>query len=177
MKKNGITAAELYRKYCAAAVLFTVCGMCGWIYETALTSYIWGRFADRGFLHVPVLPIYGVFAFLILPLFRKHNGWITVFLGGTVITTVLELVFSYVIEWTIGERLWSYNSWDFNFQGRISLYSSLIFGAMSIVLIKIAYPLVKKLNEKASDTFMYFLGTSVTVIIAADFIFSFFSSK
>lgn len=178
MKKfSDINTAELYRKYCAAAILFTVCGICGWVYETALTSYIWGRFADRGFLHIPVLPIYGVFAFLMLPLFKKRNGWLTVFFGGTILTTVLELVFSYIIEWTIGKRLWSYASWDFNFQGRISLYSSLIFGIMSVILIKIAYPLVKTLDRKASASVMYFLGSLVTIVIISDFIFSFISSK
>lgn len=175
MKKNSdikSMAAEFYRKYCAAAVLFTVCGMCGWIYETALTSYVWGRFAQRGFLHIPVLPIYGVFAFLMIPLFKKHNGWLTVFLGGTLLTTLLELIASYIIDWVLGKKLWSYLSWDFNFQGRISLYSSLIFGIMSVILIKLAYPLVKKLNQKAPASVMYFLGTSLTIIIMIDFAIS-----
>lgn len=167
-----INLAALYKKYCAAAVLFTFCGICGWIYETALTSYLWGRFAERGFLHIPVLPIYGVFAFLMLPLFKKHNGWLTVFFGGMAVTTVLEFISSYIIEWTIGEKLWSYASWDFNFQGRISLYSSLIFGALSLILIKLVYPLVRKMNEKLPAWVMYTLGTLFTLAIVSDFVYT-----
>lgn len=177
---NGISenkAAELYKKYCAAAVLFTLCGVCGWIYETALTSYLWGRFAERGFLHIPVLPIYGVFAFLLLPIFKKHNGWLTVFFGGMILTTALEFVSSYILEWTIHEKLWSYASWDFNFQGRISLYSSLIFGVLCIILIKLVYPLVKKMYAKASSWIMYLLGSFFTLAIIFDFIYTMFFKK
>lgn len=158
------------KKTCAAVILFTFCGMCGWIYETAVTSYLWGRFAERGFLHIPVLPIYGVFAFLMLPLFRKHNGWLTVFLGGMVFTTVLEYAASYLIEWTLGEKLWSYNSWDFNYEGRISLYSSLIFGVLSVILIKLVYPAVRKMYKKSPSWIIYSLGSVFAGLIAFDFV-------
>ena len=147
--KNKSLFLQRYSLFCAAAVLFTICGICGWIYETAVTSYLWGRFADRGYLHIPVLPIYGVFSFIMLPIFKKHNGIFTVFFGGMAITTALEFICSYIIEWILGEELWSYRSWDFNFEGRISLYSSLAFGLMSVILIKGALPLVKKFYEKA----------------------------
>ncbi len=167
----------LYKKYCAAVVLFTFCGICGWIYETALTSYLWGRFAERGFLHIPVLPIYGVFAFLMLPLFKKHNGWLTVFFGGMVITTALEFISSYIIEWTIHEKLWSYSSWDFNFQGRISLYSTLIFGVLSVILIKLVYPLVRRIYNNAPAVTIYFMGTLFTVTIIFDFFYTILSKK
>ena len=66
-----------YKKICTYIIEFTLCGICGWIYETALTSYLWGEFAERGFLHIPVLPIYGVFAFILIPDFlisvKRHK--------------------------------------------------------------------------------------------------------
>lgn len=171
--KNKYTAMQRYGFFCAAVVLFTICGICGWIYETAVTSYLWGRFADRGYLHIPVLPIYGVFSFILLPIFKKHNGFFTVFLGGMAITTILEFISSYIIEWVLGESLWSYKSWDFNYDGRISLYSSIAFGIMSVILIKLAYPLVKKIYEKSPKTTIA-MGTIFAVIIIADFIFTSF---
>ena len=92
-----------YKKICTYIIEFTVCGICGWIYETALTSYLWEEFAERGFLHIPVLPIYGVFAFILLPLFRKHNGFLTVFTVSMIITTALELASAYLIEAVLHE--------------------------------------------------------------------------
>ncbi len=163
---------KIYKNICSATILFIFCGICGWIYETALTSYVWGRFADRGVLHIPVLPIYGVFAFLMIPLFKKHNNWFTVFFGGMIITTLLELGFSYIIEWVLHRSLWDYSSWDFNFQGRISLYSSIIFGVMSIILIKLVYPLVKKIHHKAPSWFTCFLGNAFAIIFITDIIYT-----
>lgn len=168
---------SIYKTLCSAIILFIFCGICGWIYETALTSYVWGRFADRGFLHIPVLPIYGVFAFLMIPLFKKHNGWLTVFFGGMISTTLLELGASYIIEWILNDSLWDYSSWDFNFQGRISLYSSLIFGAMSIILIKLVYPLVKTIHQKAPSWVTCFLGTAFALILISDFIYTVFLER
>lgn len=164
--------SEIYKKFCLAAILFTICGISGWIYETALTSYLWGQFAERGFLHIPVLPIYGVFAFILIPVFKKHNGFFTVFFGGMAIATFLELISSYIIEAVIHEQLWSYRTWDFNFQGRISLYSSLIFGVLSVILIKVVYPAVKKINRCVPKKAIIVIGTCCTLIICGDFIYT-----
>ncbi|MGN0613040.1 MAG: putative ABC transporter permease [Porcipelethomonas sp.] len=170
--KNKDKLLQRYSIFCAAVILFTICGFCGWVYEISVTSYLFGHFVNRGFLHIPVLPIYGVFSFVMLPVFRKYNGILTVFFGGMAITTALEFVSSYIIEWVLGEGLWSYSSWDFNLDGRISLYSSLAFGAMSVILIKIAYPLVKKLHEKAPCWIVNTLGTLFAAVIILDFVFT-----
>ncbi len=172
--KNKSVFLQRYSLFCAAAVLFTICGICGWIYETAVTSYLWGRFADRGYLHIPVLPIYGVFSFIMLPVFKKHNGFFTVFLGGMAITTALEFISSYIIEWILGKNLWSYSSWDFNFDGRISLYSSLAFGLMSVILIKVAFPTVKKFYKEAPGWVVILCGTVCYFSIIIDFIYTSF---
>lgn len=165
---------QRYSLFCAAAVLFTICGICGWIYETAVTSYLWGRFADRGYLHIPVLPIYGVFSFIMLPIFKKHNGFFTVFFGGMAITTVLEFVSSYIIEFVLGKNLWSYKSWDFNFEGRISLYSSIAFGFMSVILIKAAFPIVRSFYKNSPDWVVILCGTTCYLAIIFDFIYTIF---
>lgn len=166
-----------YKRICTYVIEFTICGMCGWIYETILTSYLWGRFADRGFLHIPVLPIYGFFAFILLPVFRKHNGFFTVFIGSTIITTVLELICAYAIEAVLHERLWSYRSWDFNFfDGRISLYSSLMFGVLSVILIKAVHPSVHKFADRMSAKTVSIIGSICWISILTDFIITVFQN-
>jgi len=166
-----------YKKLCTYIIEFTLCGICGWIYETILTSYLWGRFADRGFLHIPVLPIYGVFAFILIPIFKKHNGFFTVFIGSTLITTVLELISAYAIEAVLHERLWSYRSWDFNFfDGRISLYSSLMFGVLSLILIKAVHPMVQRLSEKSSSKKINIIGSICWISVLIDFVITSYQS-
>ncbi len=170
MKNNKYI--QRYGIFCAAVILFVICGFCGWIYEIAVTSYLHGHFVNRGFLHIPVLPIYGVFAFIMLPVFKKYNSIPIVFFGGMAITTALELISSYLIEWILGHGLWSYRTWDFNFDGRISLYSSLAFGVMSVILIKGAYPLVRKIYEKLPKWVIFVIGNVFAGIIITDFIYT-----
>lgn len=160
-----------YPLICIYIIEFTLCGFIAWIYETALTSYLWGEFAERGFLHIPVLPIYGFFAFILLFIFRKRNGFLTVFFGSMFITTALELVFAYIIEAVLHTRLWSYRDWDFNFfDGRIALYSSLMFGVMSVLFLKGVHPMVHKLSKKVSEKTVTVIGTVFGLTIVIDFI-------
>lgn len=160
-----------YASLCSWIIEFTICGFCGWIYETVLTSYLWGRFAERGFLHVPVLPIYGIFAFLMLPMFRKKNKVHQVFLISFFASSALELISAYIIEAVIHQSLWDYSSWDFNFfGGRISLYSSIIFGFLAVFLVKVVHPGSRKLTSKMSENAVTAVGTICWVTLLADFI-------
>ena len=136
------------------AANFIICGFVGWMYETALTSLVFGRFAERGVLHVPLLPIYGVFA-LVLPLFfNRETPWPKVFVLGTVGATVFELIAAFLTEAVFHQRLWDYLDWPLNFfDGRISVGSSLIFGGMIVLFIKAIEPLTGYMRKNGGRLF------------------------
>ncbi len=127
---------------------FTFCGFVGWLYEITLMYIMWHQYVERGFLHIPVLPIYSFFAAILLIIFRKHNNIILVFFVSMAVTTAGELISSYIIEAVLHRQLWTYYMWPFNFQGRIALYSSLMFGVLSVVLVKAVHPLMRYLYGK-----------------------------
>jgi uncharacterized membrane protein len=58
----------------------------------------------------------------------KRLSTLQVFVGGVVITTVVEYISALLIEAILHKTLWDYSAWICNFQGRVSLISSLIFG-------------------------------------------------
>ena len=118
------------------AAEFTVCGFVGWLYEVAVMYVMWHQFCNRGFLHIPVLPIYGFFALILLFIFRKKNGFLFVFLVSMAVTTAGELISSYIIEAVIGEQLWT----------------SLMFGGLSVLLVKAVHPLMRLFHRKAPKT-------------------------
>ena len=89
---------------------------------------------------------------ILLFIFRKKNGFLFVFLVSMAVTTAGELISSYIIEAVIGEQLWTYDMWKFNFQGRIALYSSLMFGGLSVLLVKAVHPLMRLFHRKAPKT-------------------------
>ena len=125
-------------------LIFVMSAFIGWSYETLITSIDWGRFADRGYLNIPICPIYGFGAFFLLWAFHKIKNSFIIFLASLISTTVIELFASYVIEYIFHMTLWSYKNWPCPFQGRISLWSSVLFGLFGFFLLKCIYPLMKK---------------------------------
>ena len=126
---------------------FTVCALCGWLYEEGLELAVYHAYADRGVLHLPLLPIYGFGGLLLVFLFRKRSDPLFVFVTSTIAATVLELAASYPIEYFLGYALWDYSAWVCNFEGRISLFSSLIFGGLALLLVGCVHPLCRRLTD------------------------------
>ena len=147
----------------SAAAEFIISGFIGWCYETIITSVYLGHFEDRGVLPVPLLPIYAFFAlFLSLVYRKKEPSWYIVFIVCTVVTTIFEYISAVVTEKIYGYMLWDYFAWPLNFQGRISLFSSLIFGAFSVLFVKGVRPLVLMCHRRHPK-----ISVSVTAAVSA----------
>lgn len=161
---------SVYHKFCRYAIEFVLCGITGWVYETVLTSIVMGEFVHRGYLHIPVLPIYGVFGLILMIIFRKKQTVPFIFFVSVIATTVLELIGAYAIEAVLHRRLWSYEDWPLNFfEGRVSVLSSIIFGILSLFLMKVIHPFSDFLDKKLPSWAMYTAGTLCWASIAADF--------
>jgi len=135
-------------KFCLLVKLafcFMVASFIGWLYEITAGFLVFGFYFDRGVLHLPFCPIYGFGMLALLLIFRKTKSWLLVFFGSIGITTLLELIVSYLAQYLFHTELWNYGLWPLNFEGRISLISSLIFGLMAIAFIKGIWPLTNKL--------------------------------
>lgn len=159
---------------CRLAAEFTICCFAGWVYEILLYLLMYGYYQERGVLQLPLLPIYGFGGLALLALFRKKKDWAWVFFGSILLTTVLELGCSYLLEWIFGESLWDYSHWWLDFEGRISLPSSLIFGVMSLLLIKGLDPMMQKFQEKSPAWLVRGLGMLCILVLLGDAVFTFF---
>lgn len=135
----------------ALFIEFVFYSFIGWAYETILTSIVWGRFAERGWLHLPICPIYGFCGLALLLVLHKVKSVPLIFLFGTLFTTVAELAASYILEFFTDKPLWDYNSWALNLDGRIALGSSLIFGVLCVLLVKAFHPAAKFVTDKMSS--------------------------
>lgn len=146
----------------------------GWIWENIFMLIVDGTFQERGFLHIPICTIYGFGMFLILFLFYKKNyRWITIFFCSVFLTGVLEFLTSWEMEKLFHRIWWDYSGWVFNFQGRISLLTSLAFGIVSILVVKWIHPLLCLVLDKyfrlEISLKVSFLLLTITMI---DFIFT-----
>ena len=156
--KNGQLAIILFD--------FFIGGFTGWIYETVITSIYLHRFEDRGVLPIPILPIYGLFAIAVVPLFKNEKSPFFIGAVGAILATVFELIAAFFTEYVCGYRLWTYEHWPLNFfGGRISVFSSIVFGILCVLFVKVLHPLGVSLYKRFQNHF------SISVLIIALMLF------
>ncbi len=152
---------------------FLVFAFIGWTYETIYTSIAWGRFAERGFLHLPICPIYGFFSFFIILTLGKLKFNVPIlYILCTACIGLLEYIASYILEKCFNLELWNYSYMKFDINGRVSVVICLIFGAACIFLLKILHPKLYKLFNKTSSKNLKIISYSLLVITIADTIYT-----
>lgn len=155
---------EKFALLCSYLIEFTACAFCGWLYEVLLQFAVYHNYMDRGLLPLPLCPIYGFGGMALLLLFRRRNDWWLVFLGSTLLTTVLELAAFLLLE-RFGLILWDYSAWPLNYKGMISVPSSLIFGLLALALVKGVHPLGRLLYRKAPEWLICVLGCGFLLLM------------
>jgi uncharacterized membrane protein len=119
---------------------------CGWLWESCYVSVRQHRWVNRGFLHGPLLPIYGFGAIIILlATIRVQSQDGLVFLFGMIAATALEYVTGYVMERLFQVRYWDYSHQRFQLNGYICLSSSLAWGVFSVLLVRFVHPPIAEL--------------------------------
>ena len=149
------------------ALLFFFYCFCGWVWESCYVSAKQRQWVNRGFLHGPLLPIYGsgaiIILFVTLPV--ADHFWL-VYLLGMLAATALEYVVGAVMEQLFKVRYWDYTKQPFNLNGYICLTSSLAWGFFSILLVRFIHPPIDRLLHKLPDL----LVNPLAGVIAALFI-------
>ena len=98
---------------------------------------------------------------------------IDVFFAMAVVSTVMELIASYFLEYVNGRWLWDYHYLFLNYEGRIALPATLAFGLLALVAMYIILPYVDKIKERY-PLIRDVLFTVITALFAADVFARFF---
>jgi len=127
-------------------------------------------------------PIYGVGGLLILLLPEKLQNpvWV-LFLSGTFFCTIVEYLGSWILEKLFHTTWWDYSAQKIslggktiplNLHGRVCLKNSLLFGLMSVSVIKFVQPLIEKLLSSVPELAIQIVANVLAVIFAADLFFT-----
>ena len=144
-------------------LMFMTASFIGWVYEIICMFVLFRIYADRGVLHLPMCPIYGFGILVLYFIFRKVKNPGIIFFGSVFITTAVEY-FTYVfVEYRFHRILWTYESWPLNYKGRISAVSSLIFGIMATLFLKLMVPLFDKLFGSRAKNIAATVVTAISV--------------
>ena len=150
------------------ALFFFFYCFCGWVWESCYVSARQRRWVNRGFLHGPLLPIYGSGAIIILlATLRVQDSLVLIYLLGMTAATVLEYITGAAMEALFEVRYWDYTKQKFNLKGYICLSSTLAWGVFSVVLVKVIHPpvaaLLLRLPESWAEPAALVLVASCTV--------------
>lgn len=115
----------------------------GFLLEVAFAKLTGGRTNRKGLLVLPLCPVYGTGACLILalPQWVDDQPW-TLFLFGGFTATVVEYLAALYHEKALGVSFWNYDDLPGNIQGKVCLPFSLAWGALSLGLVYWLHPLL-----------------------------------
>lgn len=137
----------------------------GWIFESTYVSLKKKKFVNRGFLRLPMLPLYGSGAVMMLWVsLPVHDNLLLVYISGFIAATALEYVTGAVMERLFKVRYWDYSNQPFQLNGYICLSSSIAWGFLTIFMTDVIHePIARAV-----------LAFSPVVLITCDFVISVF---
>ena len=165
-------------------LLFMMYSFLGWVYESIWYSINAGHFINRGFNYGPYIPVYGFGAAIIMYIVAHIVGPtvrlghfnirpIAIFIAIFVVSTIVELICSYVMEYALGIILWDYSKEFMNYQGRICLRASLNFAVGGTLIYYTIQRYAKYMVDKMSVRSQRIFAAILLCIIVSDFTVSF----
>lgn len=122
---------------------FIAYSFAGFLLETAFAWLTGGTAGRKGLLVLPLCPVYGAGACLVLALTAPVRGEPpAVFLVGGLAATAAEYLAALYHEKALGVSFWDYGDLPGSLRGRVCLPFSLAWGTLSLGLVYWLHPLL-----------------------------------
>lgn len=146
----------------------------GWVWESCYVSIKQKKWVNRGFMHGPMLPIYGSGAIMVLlSTLPVKDNLLLVFICGMIGATLLEYITGVVMEAIFHVRYWDYSNEPFNLNGHICLVSSLAWGGFSILMIRVLHQPIEHVVLMINRTWAEIIAFVITLCVMVDMTQSF----
>lgn len=123
-------------------MFFTFC-LIGWLWECGLHMVRFHEFVNRGTLHGPWIPIYGVggtAVVLLLDRFKKNKFKLLLLEVG--LCAVLEYLTSFLLDFIFNSSYWDYKTEFLNINGRICFAALTAFAIGGMAAIYVLAPVI-----------------------------------
>lgn len=145
----------------------------GWVFESTYVSAKQGRFVNRGFLRIPMLPLYGSGAVMMLWVSLPfRNSLILTYISGVIGATLLEYITGYVMELLFKVRYWDYSHYKYNLHGYICLTSSIAWGFLTILMTEVIDKPVAKFVTGLSPAVCTAMAVGISCVFFYDVVYS-----
>ena len=106
---------------------------------------------------------------LVIALLRSVSHNLTaLFLAGMMVTTVLEYLTSVLLEKLFHMRWWDYSHFKFQINGRVCLLNSILFGILSVFMLRVLHPRVEELVGMLPVALLPWVSLAVAAVFLAD---------
>ena len=154
---------------------FLFWGIAGWLVEVIDMRIEAGEFQNRGFLHVPLCPLYGLgMPALCILLGDAKKSYLAIFIGGIVFCTAVEYLIGLLLEKLFNARWWDYSHMRFNFQGRICLRNEILFGFGALISLGFVQPVLEGTIHRIPTPMGTTLITVTALVLVVDIAASIF---
>lgn len=153
--------------------MFCIWSFIGWCIEVCYMTLETGEYQNRGFLNMPICPIYGFGVLMVVTFFRPlENTFLLLFAATTILCTTFELLVGLGMEKLFNTRWWDYSHERFNFKGYICLKVSLLWGVGCVIVVKVVQPMIERLIDITPVNVGMVLLAVMSVLILIDVIAS-----
>ena len=153
-------------------LLFFACSAAGWLWEVLLTAAAAGRWVNRGLLHGPWLPVYGVGGVLLLAALRGlRRRPAAALVLGALLGGAVEYGAALILEQWYHRRWWDYTGWTGSIRGRVCLASLTGFALAGWLASRWGEPLLRRFSRMSPGA-RGLLCRGVGALYAADWALS-----
>ena len=157
-------------------ILFFFCYcFLGWIWECFYVSVnqAWKnkkwKFINRGFLHGPLIPIYGFAATtILLTTLPLQENTLAVYIIGALTATLFEIVTGTAMESLFKVKYWDYSDMPLNYKGHICLFVSLFWGLFSVILVQVIHVPIEVFVLGIPEFASEIIAFSMTILFVYD---------
>lgn len=144
---------------------FLIYSFFGFLLEVSFARLIDHPKRDRKcFLLMPLCPVYGLGALLILWLARPELGVLWVMVMGALAATAAELLMGAFYRFALGVEFWDYTHMPGNLAGLVCPQFGAAWGILSLALVYWVHPLVAGL----ASAIPAFLAPPALILLGAD---------
>ena len=84
------------------------------------------------------------------------------------VTTVLEYLTSVLLEKLFHMKWWDYSRYKFQINGRVCLLNSLMFGGLSVILMRVLHPWISGLIARIPTSLLPWISLGILAVFAVD---------
>ena len=149
---------------------FIIYSFLGWCVEVLYAYKNQKKFVNRGFLHGPLCPIYGLCISSMVIVLDNINVTLPFLLVvATIVISIIEYLTGYILEKLFKTKYWDYTDDPFNIHGRICLHFSIMWGITSVGVVKIIHPLIKYIVTSITPLLSTTLFCLLFILLIFDF--------